>query len=160
MKIYLDNVLSASGDDRRTKLEDFRRKEVSCLKNNKFQCFQTAVLHPLLQNGDFRNAVAEKLETAMPLLEQHVVNAHLFDNEDEDWLYKIACDVDESFANANRQHDAAEFLDLLLTKLDIPSELFELKTHVDIKCQGAKCAMRPFATYTEKNSLSGRFVDL
>ena len=153
-------MVLASGDDRRKKLEEFRLKDFSLLTNKKFQCYQTSVLACLLPKKAFRDAICHKLEKDMALIEQYVVNAHLLDNKDEDWLYKLACAVEESFGDFHRQHDAVEFLDALLSKLDIPSEMFELKTHVDIKCQGAKCAMRPFATYTEKNSLSGKFVDL
>ena len=144
-------------------MEIFRQKSLSLLKNTKFQCYQTSGLFCLLSNEDFRNAVASKLETSMPLLEQYLVNAHVGDNRGEDWLYKLACTTDQAFSDAKIQHDAAEFLDRLLSKLDLPSELYESIRHVTVKCQSPKCAKTPDTTYMETESRSGkfcRFVDL
>ena len=150
---------SASGDDRRKKLEDFRQKDVSLLKNNKFQCFETSVLFSLLQNQEFRDAIVLKLEMDMPL-PQHVVNAHLSDNQDEDWLHKMACEVGALFGDNKRQHDAYEFLEGLLEKLDLPPHLFTLETYVEIKCQGEECRKLDIPTYTETAELQGIYSDL
>ena len=151
---------SASGDDWRRKLEDFRLKDVSLLQNNKFQCFQTSALFSLLQNKDFRDAIAQKSVTDLPLLAKYVVNAHLSENQHEDWLHKMACAVGATFGDKKRQHDAYEFLEGLLEKLDLPSHLFTLETYVEIRCQGEECRKVDIPTYTETAELQGIYSDL
>ena len=89
---------------------------------------------------------------------QYVVNAHLAENTDENWLYKLACLCDASFADGNSEHDAGEFAACLLNKLVLPSELFQSKRRVEVKCQGSKCAMSPDATYTEVEEIPRKYI--
>ena len=112
-------IAALSSEGRHGKLEAFRLKESSLIKNRKKQCYATTVLFLLLKKEEFRNAICKQLETSSATLAQYVVNAHLGDNKDENWLHKLACLTDPSFADANREHDAGEFLANLLNKLDI-----------------------------------------
>ena len=154
---FLGERVLGSGDDRQEKLEEFRQKDICLLKNNKYQCFETSVLAMLLPNEDFRNAVVDKMKSGKPLLEQYVVNAHLTDNLEDDWLYKLACSLESgnSFANKAVQHDAQEFLAQLLDQLALPNHLFQSKRRVEIKCQGLKCAQTPIPTYSEDEMIPG-----
>ena len=70
-------------------------------------------------------------------------NLHLGDNKDEDWMKKLAVEVGKAYEDDEQQWDAADFLEGLLQKLDLPEGLFKSLRQVYLNCCGPLCVKSP-----------------
>ena len=78
--------------------------------------------------------------TSVNLPAKFLFNLHIGDNEDEDWMKKLVTEVGRVYEDNSQQYDAAEFLEQLLMKIDLPEEMFKSLRQVYLKCCGQKCS--------------------
>ena len=64
---------------------------------------------------------------------------HLMENVGEDYLLKLTGALNVAFLDKGVQHDAAEFAELLLSKLDLPAGMFEVFRQEHMRCANPDC---------------------
>ena len=109
------------------------------IHNKGNQCYATTVLHYLLSNPDFRKEISLKLKSPKDLLAIYLSKLHLVENVGEDYLLKLSGVLSQSFLDKGVQHDAAEFAELLLCALNLPSDMFQVYRQATIVCANPDC---------------------
>ena len=63
---------------------------------------------------------------------------HINENQEND-LKDLSSYLDKSFENSAAHHDAAEFAALLLEKMQLPKDMFEVQRYVTVSCANPNC---------------------
>ena len=118
-----------------TFVEEFKKKEHSFIQNHGNECYATNVLRILLTNVDFRMEISQNIHNSLANL---LANLHINENQEND-LKDLSSYLDKSFENSAAHHDAAEFAALLLEKMQLPKDMFEVQRYVTVSCANPNC---------------------
>ena len=118
-----------------TFVEEFKKKEHSFIQNHGNECYATNVLRILLTNVDFRMEISQNIHNSLANL---LANLHINENQEND-LKDLSSYLDKSFENSAAHHDAAEFAALLLSKMQLPKDMFEVQRYVTVSCANPNC---------------------
>ena len=79
------------------------------------------------------------MKSPKDLLAIYLSKLHLVENVGEDYLLKLTGLLSHTFLDKGVHHDAAEFAELLLCSLDLPSDMFLVYRQGIIRCANPDC---------------------